>query len=554
MKSAIGIIFCLGILVYSNTFHSSFHFDDLPSIVANPAIQNIHHLSSIWSFLPRRFILYLTLALNYHFGGLNVFGYHLFNLIVHLISAVLVCWLVRLTFLCPGMKEEKIARHADAISLFAGLVFVAHPIQTQAVTYIIQRAASMAAMYYLASLCLYVKSRLPLQAPELRRFYYAGALFMAVAAMFTKETAITLPLVILLYEFFFFKIEWKRVTPFLLTLFIIPVTMLLTETGAARIHQLSSEPGISPTDYLLTQFRVMVTYVRLVFLPFNQNIDYDYPVYRNLFDWPVLNSLLFLITVSYFAKSLFKEYRLAAFGICWFFLTLLPESSILPIKDVIYEHRLYLPMAGFCLFFVSGMYYLGGKNAYKAVTIALCVIIAGYSLMAYQRNKVWKDELTLWNDTIQKSPHKTRAYINRAFAYDNLGMTAQVMANYDKAIEIDPRFPDAYYNRGLVYYRQGQLPQALSDFNKTIVLNPDFADAHNNLGLVYFYQGAFEQALEEYNKAIALKPGYAGAYNNRAIVYYRLNQIQKAWEDVHKAQALGFVPNPGFIRALKQAG
>ena len=577
MKSSIGIIFCLGFLVYSNTFHSSFHFDDLPSIVANPAIRNIHHLQSIWSFLPRRFILYLSLALNYHLGGLDVLGYHLFNLAVHLISAVLVCWLVRLTFLCPGMKEEKISRHANLISLFAGLIFVAHPIQTQAVTYIIQRAASMAAMFYLASLCLYVKSRLAredvIASPKGEAIYYTGSLVMAIAAMFTKETAITLPLMILLYEYFFLKnrdvsqlLIGRRPYLFLLTLLIIPLTMLFTETGAARLHQLSSEPGISPSHYLFTQFRVMITYVRLVFLPFNQNIDYDYPVYKNLFEWPVLLSLLFLSVILYGAKRLFLKYRLASFGIIWFFMTLLPESSFLPIKDVIYEHRLYLPMAGFSLFLVSGIYYLlltvrqlkilrfaqedNGRN----VVVVLTIIIACYSLMAYQRNNAWKDELTLWGDTIQKSPHKTRAYINLAFAYDKQGDLAQVMSNYNKAIEINPQYPDAYYNRGLVYYRQGQMPQALSDFNRVIELSPDFADARNNRGLVYYYQGSFSKAMDEYNIAIALKPDYAAAYNNLAIVYYQLKEFDKAWVNVNKARALGFVPNPGFISALKQAG
>ena len=559
MKISIGIIFCLGFLVYSNTFHSSFHFDDLPSIVANPAIRDIHHLQSIWSFLPRRFLLYLSLALNYHLGGLDVFGYHLFNLAVHLISAVLVCWLVRLTFLCPAMKEEKISRHANTISLFAGLIFAAHPIQTQAVTYIIQRAASMATMFYLASLCFYVKSRLAREgvfaSPKGEAIYYTGSLVLAIAAMFTKETAITLPLMILLYEFFFFKIDWRRVAPFLFTLFIIPLTMLLTETGAARLHQLSSEPGISPAHYLFTQFRVMITYVRLVFLPFAQNIDYDYPVYKDLFEWPVLAGLLFLSAVLYGAKRLFLKYRLVSFGIIWFFLTLLPESSFLPIKDVIYEHRLYLPMAGFSMFFVGALYYFFAQDGRgRKAAAVLTIIIACCSVMAYQRNKVWKDEFTLWEDTIQKSPHKTRPYINLAFAYDKQGDLPRVLSNYNKAIEIDPKYPDAYYNRGLVYYRQGQMPQALADFNKVIELSPDFADAHNNRGLVYYYQGSFSKAIDEYDKAIALKPDYAAAYNNRAIVYYRSKEFEKAWADVRKAQGLGFVPNPGFISALKQAG
>jgi protein O-mannosyl-transferase len=153
-------ICCLGIAIYSNTFNSSFHLDDYDSITDNPAIKNIRAPLNIWGFWPTRFITYLSLALNYHLHKLDVFGYHLFNLAVHLGSSILVWWLMLLTFSTPALKGQKIARHAKMISFFAGLLFVSHPLQTQAVTYIVQRAVSMAALFYLASLSLYVKSRL----------------------------------------------------------------------------------------------------------------------------------------------------------------------------------------------------------------------------------------------------------------------------------------------------------------------------------------------------------------------------------------------------------
>ena len=151
------IISCLGIIVYSNTYHCSFHFDDFSSIVTNPNIRHIHDLHHIWKNWPSRFITYLSIALNYHFYGVNVYGYHLVNFLVHLITSLLVWWLVRLTLLTPAMKGNKIADHGDWVALFAGLIFLTHPLQTQAVTYIIQRAASMATMFYVASLCLYIK-------------------------------------------------------------------------------------------------------------------------------------------------------------------------------------------------------------------------------------------------------------------------------------------------------------------------------------------------------------------------------------------------------------
>ena len=161
-----GLICGLGALVYSNSFICSFHFDDIPSILDNAAIRNIQHLQSIWNIWPCRFVTFLSLALNYHFYQTNVFGYHLYNLAIHLIASLLLWWLVRLTLSTPALKDEPIASHTCLLSLFAGLIFVSHPIQTQAVTFIWQRAASMAALFYLASLCFYIKSRLQCHCEE----------------------------------------------------------------------------------------------------------------------------------------------------------------------------------------------------------------------------------------------------------------------------------------------------------------------------------------------------------------------------------------------------
>jgi len=485
---SIVLIFCLGTLVYSNTFFSSFHFDDHRFIINNFAIRNIQDLQDIWRFYPCRFVAFLSLALNYHFNGLNVFAYHLFNLAVHLVSAISVWWLTLLTLSTPAMKEDKITRHAGFIALFAGLVFVSHPLQTEAVTYIWQRTATMAAMFYLVSLCLYVKSRLPCQPPGLTRFYYLCSLLTAIVAMFTKETAITLPLIILLYEFMFIggkgNLNWKPVIPFLFTIFIIPWTLLLAHSEKVPYVQGSVEEhgGISRMQYILTQLRVTVTYIRLVFLPFNQNLDYDYPVFKKIFEIPVFISFLILMAILFWAKQMFSKYRLISFSIFWFFLTLLPESAPFPLKDVIFEHRLYLPLVGSSIFLVSSAYYLWRDNAVQKLMVALTLIVACYSVMTYQRNKVWKDELTLWDDTVQKSPHKARPY----------------------------------HNRGTAYERQGNLTQAIFDFSKVIEINPN----------------------------------YAQVYKDRAVLYYKLRVYDKAWGDVHKAEGLGQVVDPQFINAL----
>ena len=538
------IIFLSGILIYSNTFFCSFHFDDSNYIVNNFYIRNIHNLQSIWKICPCRFLTFLSIAFDYHFHRLDVFAYHLFNITVHVGSAILVWWLTLLTFSTPAMKEEKIARHAKAIALFAGLIFVSNPVQIEAVTYIWQRAASMAAFFYLGSLGLYVKSRL-LQDNKstfgLGRFYYIFSLITAVAAMFTKENSITLPLMILLYEFSFFGARkgqnLKYLFPFLLTLFIIPLTMLFTKSFRFQEIQgvVEGPEGISPLHYLLTQFRVMITYIRLVFLPLNLNLDYDYPIYKNIFELPVLISFAFLITILYIAKSLFSKYRLISFSIFWFFLTLLPESSLLPQKDVIFEHRLYLPLVGYSMFLVSGAYTIFGKNYFKTMMVVLTMIVACYSVMTYQRNKVWKDELSLGNDIVQKSPHKARPYYNRGLSLYNQDKLAQAMSDYNKAIEIDPKLAEAYDNRGVVYDKQEKFTQAISDYNRAIEIDPNYARAYYNRGLSFYTQGNLAQAMFDYNKAIEINPNYAEAYDNRGVVYYMQDKYPQALSEYNRA-------------------
>ena len=549
------IIPCWGIAVYINTFHCSFQFDDRVFIIDNIAIRNIANLQSLWNYYPCRFITFVSLALNYHFGQLNVFGYHLFNLAIHLSAALLVWWLVHLTLSCPVMKNNKITKHAEMIALFSGLVFVSHPLQTEAVTYIWQRSTSMAAMFYLASLCLYVKSRLlrHSQREGSETIFYAGSLLAAISAMFTKENAITLPLVILLYENFFLFKKGVRgslkcpqaAIPFLCTLLIIPLTMIFN-TGTAPKEAVN----IPPFDYLMTQFRVMLTYIRLLIVPINQNLDYDYPIVKNIFEPPVLLSISCLGLIVWSAKRLFANYRLISFSICWFFLTLLPESSLLPLQDVIFEHRLYLPMAGFSIFLAASFYYLLGKNNLKTMIKALIIIIAGYSILTYQRNKIWGDDLNLWNDVIQKSPHKARPYNNRGNIYTRQGKLDLALSDYNKALELDPDYADAYNDRGSIYGKQGDLNLAMSNFNKAIQLDPDYADAYNNRGDVFGKQRDYASAMNDYNKVLELLPDDAEAHYNRGVIYDGQGDSIRAMSDYTQAIKI----NPDIAEAYIYRG
>ncbi len=590
---AVIILCCLGILIYSNTFHSPFHFDDKEFIVENLSIRKFTNLGTIWQIWPARFITYLTFAFNYHFHKLNVFGYHLFNLVVHSAAAVLVWWLILLTLSAPQTKNSNVSRHSGLIALFGALIFLSHPLQTEAVTYIYQRSTSLAAFFYLFSLCLYLKSRL-LQTnnrPVSKwLILYIFSWIAGIAGMFTKENTATLPLMIILCEFCFFRtdkvVKWKYAIPFLIILPIVPLTLFLLKglIFSINVQKLMHQP-ISSVHYFLTQIRVMATYLRLLFIPLNQNLDYDYPIVKSLLEPSVLASLMLLVLILIIAIRIFSRYRLISFGIFWFFLTLLPESSFIPLEDVIFEHRLYLPMAGFSIFLASLIYNLFKNRSLKPMVAVLLVIVSSYSILTYRRNLIWKDELTLWNDTVHKSPKKARPYNNRGVVYRSRENLNQALLDYSRAIEINPDYDQAYYNRGIVYRSQENLNQAILDYNRAIEINPNYADAYNNRGVAYRHQGNLNQAIldfsqaieinpkyaEAYNnrgvayrhlgnlnqaildfsQAIEINPNYAKAYNNRAMAYFENREYAKSWEDVQRAQILGYEFPPAFIAQLK---
>lgn len=556
---AVFAICCLGIIAYSNTFFNSFHLDDFSSITDNLAIQNINNFGNIWNFWPTRFVTYLSVAMNFRFGGLDVFGYHLFNLLVHLISAILLWWLVLLTFATPTMKNDSLKPYAQLIAFFASLVFLLHPIQTQPVNYIIQRAVLLATCFFIASLALYVKARLILEENNQRKnwkIFYFTAILSACLSMFSKEMAITLPITIILYEFFFFRAKgstrWKYAAPFLALVLIIPLTMWLSRSVNIReMHRVEEGPVIiTAWHYFLTQLRVIVTYIRLLFIPVNQNLDYDYPIAKAFFEVPVILSLLLILAILSICIKLRDKKRLASFGIAWFFITLLPESSFIPIQDVIFEHRLYLSMAGFSMVLVSVVFYLFGAKRDRQAIIALCFLIICYGIITYQRNKIWNSEFTLWSDVLLKSPQKARPYLSRGTVYQRESKFDQAISDYAKAIELKPDYADAYYNRGLTYNDKGDYNRAISDYTKAIEIDHSNAKFYNNRGNTYSNKGDFIQAISDYTKAIEINPAYADAYFNRASAYFDQGDSVRAISDYTEAIRI----NSGYADAYLNRG
>ncbi|MBF0592641.1 MAG: tetratricopeptide repeat protein [Nitrospirae bacterium] len=584
------IIAVVGLLIYSNTFNIPFIFDDIPNIAENLLIKDLRYFTNksmvhdipviynVKDFFYSRLLGYLTFALNYKLHGLNVTGYHAFNLAVHLINAISVYYLIRLTTKTPFFSRHSRIRDypVDLLAFFGGVLFVAHPIATQAVTYIIQRFASLATMFYLLSVLFYIRARLDPETKYTKHIYalYTAALICAVCAMKTKEIAFTLPMLITAYELMFLEGSARKRTlllaPFILTLIIIPVSLVQTNASlleAGRMEesmQLASSQYISRWDYLLTQFRVITTYIRLLLLPVNQNLDYDYPIYNTLFSPAVVISLLFIISIAGVGVYLYVLsnrpdrdnrcwLRLASFGILWFFVSLSVESSIIPIADVIFEHRVYLPSVGFILALLS-VYMINISKFERfqrtiVVPVAVLIVMA-FSIAAYARNNTWRNSIAIWEDVVQKSPNKIRPHNNLGADYYDQGRFNEAIRQYETSIQLKPGEAYAYLNLGIVYEKQGNLDEASRLYNAALKINPDFPDTHNNLGDFYYGQGRFDDAIKEYQTAIRLKPSFTEAYCNLGVVYNNQGRLDEALTQYQQALRL----NPDFPDAHKNLG
>ena len=587
------ILVCL--VAYSNTFQVPFQFDDPRSIADVPFVRDLRSFPNV--FTLHRSVGFFSFALNYRIHGTDVPGYHIVNLAIHLLNALLVYALIVLTFRTPRLKGSFLLKHAKPIALLSALLFVSHPVQTQAVTYIAQRFASLATLFFMMSVVAYAQSRLSAGSKSSRYrplAWYGVSLLTAILAMKSKEIAFTLPLIIALYEFLFLEGPVKKrillLLPLLLTMLIIPASLLgidrplgtmMSDVGeVTRVHTFMGR-----TEYLITQTRVIVTYLRLLVFPMNQNLDYDYPLFDSFFaPQVVLSFLLLMLIIGTGVTLLYRDRhapgagRLTAFGIFWFFMTLSVESSIIPIADVIFEHRLYLPSVGFFLAVTGAFFWTAEKlearwpYAVRVVVVFLAAAVVIFTGLTVARNIVWQSEQSLWEDVIRKSPLKARgynglglAYFNKnrydyaveAFAraialhpsygvaFNNIGNAFYRSGLYDRAVEaqtraiaLEPNNPVFLYNRGLTHAATGAYDRAIRDYEGAIILDPVYAEAYNNLGSIYHITGRYDRAMEAYTKALTLHPGSALFFTNRGLSRAAIGDYGRAIEDHTRAISL----------------
>lgn len=554
------LITLTALYVYSDTFSYPFQFDDVKNILNNPRLTEP---GSFWPPLGTRFVAFLTFYLNYQLHGPTTAGFHIVNTFIHIANGLLVWVLVRIILETPAISVfDKIKQHKNTLALAAALIFTSHPVNTQAVTYISQRFTSLAALFYLSAIVLYIKARLE----TIRRAdsrgrttgFYILSIVSTVLAMKTKEIAFTLPLILVLCEAAFFGVgdlrkQAKRLAPFILALAIIPIEILGPELGIfdseatfgreLRDYQIRDLTTYSPFVYAITELRVIVTYLRLLVLPINQSLDYDYPAFETLFTPEVLLSLGFIVCIAGAAVWLVLYSRrrgepflfLAGAGVLWFFITLGVESSIVPIRDVIFEHRLYLPGVGTAIAASATIVFasvLAEKRLrINAGALALALALTASGVLAYaahERNRVWRDEITLWEDVTVKHPAKARGHNNLGLAYYDEGRKDEALDEFNTALGLSPDFADAYNNIGLLYYETGRVDDAFKALNAAIRLKPDFAAAYNNMGIILDELDWTDEAIREYNRSITFNPDNPNSRYNLGNAYMKKDRFYEA--------------------------
>ena len=582
------IIIAAGLLAYCNSFRGPFIYDDVGSIVANP---NIRRLWPIWRIaeawptetVAGRPVLALSLAVNYQISDLNVWSYHLVNLTIHILAGLVLFGIIRRTLLSEGLKE-RFARASLILSAICALIWLLHPLQTQSVTYIVQRAESLMGLFYLLSLYCVIRG---FSSPNTRPWYAAAVLACALGAG-TKEVTATAPLIILLYDRIFlarsfkqlFARRWGLYAGLAGTWLILAALALSAPRGESVGF---SNPGLTPWLYALTQCKVIVLYYIVPsFWPSSLVFEYGWlsPESPARFA-PYVAVILGLLTAT--AITLRQRPRLAFLGL-WFFIILAPTSSFLPITgEPAAEQRMYLPLAAIIVAVVLCGFTLVQRFSTRRISVRqwstalgpvfayalVATAIIALGLLTLKRNTYYRDGLAIWDDTIAKRPDNWRAYDCRALAYSQRGEYDRAILDFDQAITLDPRAVKAYNDRGVAHLNQGHYdlaildldeavklkassakiynnrgvalmkmgdyPRAFSDFNQAILLSPNFANTYNNRGIAYGDTGDYSQAILDFNTTLRLDPTNTKAYNNRGAAYLGKNDYDNAIRDFNQA-------------------
>ena len=543
-------------LLYSNTLHAPFTFDD-SQIIDNYFIQltdlTTENLQQIATLSPnrRRLLPNISFALNYYFAGYNVFGFHLVNILLHIGVGFSFYLLARKTLgLLPFSRFTE--RKAE-IALAAALIWALHPLQTNGVTYIVQRMTSMASLFFLLSLLSYIKGRTGRSGIK-KVFFFFSAFLLGTMALLSKENSGMLPVMILAYEFFFLKPpeanrkEQLKIHAAVGGLLIIFAIICWTFLGSDPLNSIIQ--GYARRDFtlyqrLLTESRIVTHYLSLLLLPLpaKLNLAYDFRLSTGLLTPPqTILALIFLGVLASLFFPLYRRDRLTAFALFWFLGNLLVESTVIPL-ELIFEHRMYMPSMFPVLAGTFWCYRISGTKAFRTL---LLVTLSFLALFTWQRNNVWQSEISIWTDIVRKSPALPRAYVNLAKAYGEKGEHERAETLLLQASNIAPEDGHTLLSLGAALENLNRHAEALDFYNRALhQQGTDKAKVHRNLSGLYLKLNTFNKALIHAREANRLNPYNYDAFILLAAAYFKSGNLLQA--DRTLEQALRLFPAKGDL-------
>jgi protein O-mannosyl-transferase len=550
--------------VYTGSIRGPFVFDDVVNIQDNPHIRltefTLNGIISAGFESPCRHrpVANMSFAVNYFFNRYDTAGYHFVNILMHILTGIMLFYLIKVTLELLSAQNLKFrfetnilsdpsnaaAYHSTNliistspgsfnpasnellfISFFTAFIWLVHPVQTQTVSYIVQRMNGMAAMFYILSLLFYVKARI-LTSKGKKTALFLACILSGMLSLGSKEIAATLPFFIFLYEWYFFQdvnLNWlKRNSIYFLCLFFIIGFAALFFLGGHPIKSILS--AYNHRDFtlwqrVLTEFRVVIYYIGLILFPspMRLNLLHDFPISHSLVN--PITTLLSFIAISGLivtAIGLAKKERLLSFCILWFLGNLFIESSVIGV-EIIFEHRLYLPSMFFILIFVSLIYRFGSSK--RIGGILLCAVVIIFSVWTYQRNIVWSDDVRLWKDCVVKSPHQPRQHYNLGVVLARNGNLDKAIEQYRAALNVKPDYAEAYYNLGNALVRKGNAEDAIDNYRKALQFNPDFFKSYYNIAKILYGQGKIGGAIHNYQKALTINNETPQSLYNLSWIY-----------------------------------
>jgi protein O-mannosyl-transferase len=541
------IIAFAALAAYHNSFSGPFIFDDTLSIVENRTIRHLWPISRALSpphgsaqTVSGRPMVNLSLAVNYALGGRAVWGYHALNLAIHILAGLTLFGVVRRTLLQPSLRA-RFGEAAMLLGLAVAVIWTIHPLQTESVTYVAQRAESLMGLFYLLTVYCFIRGT-ESQAP---RTWYTLSVATCLLGMASKEVMISAPLMVLLYDRTFvggsFRKAWEQRRRLYVGLAGSWLLLGYLVVGTHnRDRTAGFDTGVAWWAYALTQFRALLVYLKLSIWPHPLIFYYGVDPVRYISEVAPHG----LIVLALMAGTLIglRRWPAIAFVGCWFFGILAVTSSVIPIPlQPIAEHRMYLPLAAVVTLVVIGIYRLLGWQS-VAVYVALAL---GLGFLTVRRNGDYRSEVAIWSDTVAKYPGNPWAHSHLGDALAAQGRVSEAIEQYEQAFRIKPNYAEAHSNLGMALASQGKVSEAMAEYAEALRIDPNYAPAHNNLGLALAGQGKVSEAIEQYEQALRLRvrPDPAPVHNNLGMALASQGKVSEAMAEY--ATALRINPELG---------